>query len=374
MGKVGIITYHFVSNYGAAMQSYALQEVLRRLGHDAYLIDYRPSHLTSGGKFFFPRNKRELKMNIIKLLLKLRFSLFSSSLINQTKENKFKQFREEYFSLTEKTYYHKSDLFDEFNDFDFLVCGSDQIWNSSPQKGIDEAYFLDFVPDSNKKVSYAASFGRPFVTEHFKHEVGALIKSFNYISVREDSGVTIVKDLTGLSAKQVLDPTLLLGGQYPQAITSKEKSKYIFSYTLRSKKLSSKVNDFVSKSTGLRIITVESLKGKGVALSPLEWVGYFKGAEKVITNSYHGTVFSIIFRKPFVFVALCGSKSDFNERSRSLLDTLGLSDLILSRYDEESVGRLLKKKYDWDAVHSKINLMREDSEDFLNEALSVCHK
>ena len=160
MIKVGIITYHFVANYGAAMQAWALQEYLSKNGYLPKIIDYQPDHIANGGNIFFPTRLDQIKVVAFILLLKIRAFLLLLSKYENRKKQKFFDFHSLYFFLTENKYKTIQSLNESKHDFDVFICGSDQIWNSSRQAGIDEAYFLNFVPKGAKKVSYAASFGR----------------------------------------------------------------------------------------------------------------------------------------------------------------------------------------------------------------------
>ena len=168
MAKIGILTYHFALNYGAVMQAWALQEYLKKRGHHVELIDYRPSHLESGGGFYFPKNIKLLRMNLIKAVIKFRAFLNFFSRHMRLKKSKFQDFHNNYLNLSKKTFRKfKYDLEDKF-DYSIFICGSDQIWNSSNHSGIDRAYFFGFLPEKSFTVSYAASFGRSFIEEEYK--------------------------------------------------------------------------------------------------------------------------------------------------------------------------------------------------------------
>ncbi len=371
MIKVGIITYHFVVNYGAAMQAWALQEYLSKNGYLPKIIDYQPDHIANGGKIIFPTSLHQLKVMAFRLLLKIRALLLLLSKYENKKKQKFFEFHRSYFFLTEKKYKTIQSLNESEHDFDVFICGSDQIWNSSRQAGIDEAYFLNFAPKDAKKVSYAASFGRSNFDKANAKKLSRLISSFHSISVREPSGVRLVAELTNRKAEYVLDPTLLLGEKYIKTVMPSNLNKsYIFSYLLRSKEVATRTNKYISNKIDLELVSHETLKAQGNALSPFEWVGYFKYAEYIVTNSYHGTLFSLIFNKPFIFVALNGKKSTYNERSLSLLNQISLDRLVLFSYNEADIDRILKEEIDWDKINKQLDSMRLKSAEYLKVSLA----
>ena len=370
MAKIGILTYHFVLNYGAVLQAFALQEYLKKRGHQVELIDYRPSHLEKGGRFYFPKNIKLLKMNLIKVYIKLRSFFYLFSKQTRLKNKKFQDFQNGHLNLSKKTIKQFKCRTESFLDYDIFICGSDQIWNSSNHSGIDRAYFFSFLPENCFTVSYAASFGRSFIEEKYRNEVAELLKPFNLISVRELSGVKMVKELSGKEAQCVLDPTLLLGEGLLDLVDFKKPNEdFVFSYALRSKDTVNLTNDYISKKLNLNLISDKSLKAKKYALSPLEWVSHIKGSSFVVTNSYHGTLFSLIFKKPFIFVALSGAKSSYNERALSLLGELGLMSRVLKSFNETRIDAIIELEINWVEVSAKLSDKRKNSEEFLEAAL-----
>ena len=370
MAKIGIITYHFVPNYGAAMQAWALQKYLTNLGHEVFLIDYRPSHLTTGGYFHFPCDRWTLRADLViayQKVMGLKLWLKGDG----GKRMRFEQFHQEHLNLSDRSYRSKRQLRQNPPQADVYICGSDQIWNASEQFGIDSSYFLDFAPKSVKRISYAASFGRPKVHPRFESATADLIRSVDAISVREQSGVGIVKKQSDRDAEWVPDPTLLVNDGYPEAAPPADQAEdYIFSYTLRSRELASNIERQMAAATGLSVVSPITLAASGHGEpGPLEWLGYIKSAKVVITNSYHGTLFSIIFKKPFVFVGLSGAKASFNERAISLLHGLGLQDRMMDSYDEDRLESILSAEIDWDSVGFEIDRWRKQANSYLLDAI-----
>ncbi|MDB4345784.1 polysaccharide pyruvyl transferase family protein, partial [bacterium] len=186
----------------------------------------------------------------------------------------------------------------------------------------------------------------------------------------EESAVELVQTMCGRDATWVPDPTLMVEGGYPEAIEPRREGEYIFSYTLRSRELVAQIEGKMAQESGLEIVSPVTLAASGEgALGPLEWLGYIKAAKYVITNSYHGTLFSIIFRKPFVFVGLSGAKAGFNERANSLLGRLGLQERMMNSFDETRLESILSSDIDWDTVALEIDRWREQANSYLLNAI-----
>ncbi len=369
--RVSLLTYHFVDNYGAALQAYCLQKHLQALGHDAAFIDYRPSHLVSGGSFRLPLDRWRVKANLTIGYLKAR-ELRKMLLGDGGKRRSFEEFHRDYLHIVGPTYRSYQSLTKRPPDADAVICGSDQIWNSSVQYGIDPTYFLGFARPDQKTLSYAASFGRPSVEERYRNQVASLLGGVQAISVREASAVDIVAELTGRTATWVPDPTLLITDGHPEAVPPRNiNSDYTFSYTLRSRELVAQVEQRIAQLLHRPVVRPASIKtSKDSIPGPLEWLGYIKSSQFVITNSFHGTAFSIIFRRPFVFVGLPGAKAAFNERAHSLLTRLGLEDRMIHEWDASRLERISSTEPDWSAVESKMNLWRAEANRFLQDELS----
>jgi len=353
------------------MQAWALQKYLESLGHEVFLIDYRPSHLTTGGCFRFPKDAWSRRANLVIAYLKV-MALKQKILGDGGKRQRFEKFHQECLNIAPPLYRTNKALQKHPPEADAYICGSDQIWNASEQFGIDSSYFLDFAPKDVKRISYAASFGRPYVHPRFEVETATLISQMDAISVREESAVDLVQSMCECDATWVPDPTLMVEGGYPEAVLPTDQAgDYIFSYTLRSRELVSSIEQHLATSTGLEVISPATLAAAGHGEpGPLEWLGYIKSAKYVITNSYHGTLFSIIFKKPFVFVGLSGAKAGFNERANSLLHGLGLQDRMMDSYDEDRLQAIIQESVDWGRVHQQIEAWRLAATGFLETSIS----
>lgn len=250
--------------------------------------------------------------------------------------------------------------------------GSDQVWNLNNVK-VDYTYFLDFVKERKKKISYGASFGQEKLQTQYLEDVKCLFNDFSYISVREIQGQRLIKDLLGRDVSLVLDPTLLLTQEQWLHLSKQPKERdYILVYLRES---SSKVNQFVnilSEHTGLSVVKIigslryhEKSKYKEI-IDPCKWLGYFHNAKIVVTNSFHGIAFSINFRKPFFVEPRFGSQEEYNSRIYSILEQFGLQDRIIN--ESINFSRLLE--IDYKAIYKKLDEKRDDSIAFLEKALS----
>lgn len=376
--RVGIMTFHFVPNYGAIWQVWALQRFLELHGYDATVIDYRPRHVIDGGRFWVPTSLARLRANVI--IAYQRYcairNLFGR---RRVVREHFRDFERHWLRLTPRRYATLSELRKDPPQADALVCGSDQIWNPSPQFGFDDAYFLDFGSDGVRRISYAASFGRSQIESESAVRLKSLMARLDAISVREASGIEILKT-AGFDGgvTHVLDPTLLLDGdEYPRSPPALAQQPYIFSYVLRGSGGLAALQRQVAHEAALPVYAPLNMHhGKRTAdievlSTPEEWQGYIRGAAYVLTNSFHGTVFSILHRRQFLVVGLEGPKAALNDRAFSLLADLGLSDRVMLPHQAADAYARLKDPIDWQAVNRRLTERRACSTAFLLNALSA---
>ncbi|ADF50915.1 WfeP [Zunongwangia profunda SM-A87] len=260
------------------------------------------------------------------------------------------------------------------------VVGSDQIWNYTAAPQITDA-FLSFVTDKSdiKRVSYAASFGR----EQWKYpetetkECKNLVQQFDGVSVREKSGVTLCKDFLGVDANHHLDPTMLLSKEdYIDIIESSKvapSNGKLLLYILDATEERQKIVNAVQKELNLEPYGIRQFKKikilknalKGIYPSVQQWLKSFYDAEFVVTDSFHGTIFSIIFNKPFISL---GNKERGMARFESLLSDLGLLSRLVTVSDQVTV-EMIRQEIDWDLVDAKIAKAKDVGIDYLNEKL-----
>lgn len=376
--NVGILTFHFSDNYGAALQAYALRRWLTEHGHRAHFIDYRPAHIEHGGRLSLPTSPEKLKANLKVVYLALS-SFLHQHFGNRDQRDKFAHFRERFLDVA-------SDAAPTDNGaslaaaqaFDLIVAGSDQIWSPSQHFGFDPNYFLAFADAFRaRKISYAASFGRDRVSSSEAEQLPRLLHHFDAISVREASGVTLVEQATGQRPANVPDPTLLhdnyteLTDRAPIA----PDEPYVFCYGLRSPDNIRQTAELVSRQLNCRILSPHNPHrrwaeiGTTVYPDPGEWVGLVKNARFVVTNSFHGTVFALLFRKPFIVAGLTGDKAAANARAINLLRAVRLENRFAPSFSEHSTQALMNSPIDWANVDQRLGDLRQAGSDFLSAQL-----
>lgn len=337
MKKVGVITFSSeTENYGAVLQYLATQEFLKEFDFDVYLLRPRmkipPLWRRILNKLI--RTMRNIKTVAKPQIVDEKTKLFREMHKNDVENEKlhprrFEEFRKKNFKII-KDYISNLERYN----LDFFCVGSDQVWTGSPY-----LFFLEFVPDGIKRFSIAPSVGHKMITDNFVNEVSVALSKFNFITVREKSGLNLCQRAGRSDAHLVLDPTFLLKKEDYNRYTSQNTIKnkpYIFLYLLGTQiDLNVKeIFDF-AKTKGLDIKYVAS-QGRFDDLPKLyptidEWLSLISNADYVITNSFHGTAFSIIYQKPFLTIPITGILSSMNERIENLLDSIELSERICKK-------------------------------------------
>ncbi len=377
--KIGIITFHFAHNQGAVLQCYALQQVLDEMGHEVKVINYCPKYHTmryqaKRDPFFMAYLSWK---NTRKSSLPVRFynsarSFAKGIYVNlkntyQLREQNFSHFANEYLNLSEMYKTIKS-LRNNPPAYDAYVSGSDQLWNTDLVDGtFDPAYFLDFGGKDIRKITYAVSLKESY-TEKEKQSMKQLCKNLDAVSIREES--EIATDVLNGEYTVCIDPTLLLGAEKYEEATSKtaEKKPYIFVYGFQNTKGLHEAVSIISKELGVRVIngSPERIKlaeaEKSYNYGPDMFLSYIKNAEYVITNSFHGTAFSLIFKKNFVTVA----HTTRGKRMTELLSKLGLAGRIWN-----GPACNWKEEIDYADVDKKREELREQAIDYLKKNLSI---
>lgn len=362
--KVGILTFHRAENFGAVLQAFALQTFLVNKGCDVSIIDYRNRLIEAMYDIFNP--KILLTRKNIFVSLHLYFHRLSSAHNRKICKDKYCEFRNTFFRLTEKTY----NVGLLAKDFDCIVAGSDQIWNLHLTGGLDRNYFLGYIKELGmKKISYAVSAEKDPCNLLFHHrkELSKLLDDFDYLSVREEFLKDELKKYTLKNIEVCLDPTFLLRGEEYRKITSKPlRDKYILVYHMTPIQLGSVLADNIAKSKGLKVIEIHVGYGFGksderhkVNLGPLEILSYITWAEVVITSSFHGLALSLILKKN-VWVVDKGN----NLRQRNLLSSLKLENRLLSGLEDYEDSEI-----DYTSVGLILDTLVKTSENFICNAI-----
>ena len=346
MSKIATMTFHWTGNYGAVLQAYALQKYLLLRGADAQIIDYVPRRVELS-KFFLALKKRD------RLFFKKRKLLRS--------------FCKQELKLTKKTYRNNRALFQCADRYDAVICGSDQIWNESFTNGAEGkptySYFLNFIGKNTKKIAYAVSFGTPKLAQETQKNIAPYVKTFDRIAVREISGKEILARM-GVEATVTVDPTLLLTAQdYRSLFENRDfaPAQKVFSYILHEgQTMAQKVCHLVQRYFG----ECEQ-DGNELYIDLRQWLHDLANAEFVVTNSFHGAVFALIFHRPFVLLPV--EKSGMNDRIQTLMSAFDLCDRIVT--SEEAAEAVVQKPIDWEKVDARLLDLRANSEQFLSEVI-----
>ena len=348
--RIGIITQPLNANYGGILQNYALQQVLLRLGHSPVTIDFLPVkkrirhfiwcflHFRKPNKWFLTRSR----------------SKFGNKFIRK------------YIAKTHRIRKYRAETVSSYK-FEALIAGSDQIWRPKYNTYLEDMFFRFAENLPIKKIVYGASFGTdeweysPQMTEDCR----VLARRIAAVSVREKSGIALCRNHFGIEAKWVLDPTLLLEAtDYEQLCASVPRSKQAFlaAYLLDvNEQLTAEVEK-TGKALNLPVRLFSA--DQNASLTVEEWVAMLRDAKYVITDSFHGTVFSIIFNKPFVAV---GNRSRGMSRFLSLLEQFGLED----RLSPTPLADLLLHPILWDEVNQRKKALGECSIRFLDNNLGT---
>lgn len=352
--KVGILTFPHSPSIGAMLQMRSLYYVVEKLGHEVEIINYVSDKVNHKIK-----RKRTLKSLAISII---------SSIFLKSASKSYADFERPLKMFPEIPSFSSESLRAIENRYDKIIVGSDQVWNPVVT-GSDFNFYLAFCKNSKKKVSYAASFGYSSISEEERQAVKTELEKFKDISVREEAGVDIVRELTGRKAALVLDPTLLVDSDYLLSLLkpANRKRRFILFFCIKpSVSLYQKAACYAERF-GLELVTVEGRivdyfspsKHPVFGVGPSEFLGLVNEAECVFTNSFHGTAISVALHRDF-YVEF---SSDTNSRLDNLTKILGLQDRIIR--DEE----LSQKKIDYREVDRKIDCYRNISYDFLNQAL-----
>lgn len=348
--KIGILTFHWATNYGAVLQAYALQQYLALHGYDVEIIDYVPL--------------RVKRMETISNIRQLAIRKF-------IQEQRLSQFRKQHLRLSARTYHSHSELLKYCQSYDVNICGSDQIWNEwfalLAEGRPTLSYYLDYVDTRNTRVSYAASFGTERLSSDVCRLVRPQLEKFRHISVRENTGKAIVEEM-GLHAELVVDPSLLLQRDSYQELIDGIETKGqpgLFTYILhRDQATAHLISDHVqSRFFGEH-------RNCNCAQEPIgifEWLHGVAQSRFVVTNSFHGLALSLIYHKPFIVVPV--ERSGMNDRIVTLLEALGLKDHMISHFDPHLIDGVVNNPCDWTAVDQRVAELRRRSTEFIDKAL-----
>ena len=363
--KVGILTFPNSTSYGASLQMYALYYTVKKLGHDAEIINYHNPYMKAGKhmtKAYAQRSLRDV----------VRFR--ARAVLHRRLEKNFRDFEKQNTKLfPARPITHKARLSLADTRYDAIICGSDQVWNPNITDS-DLSYFLDFCTDNTRRIAYAPSFGVDCLDGGFASAVSLELKRFAALSVRERSGQSLMEEMTGQVVPIVVDPSMLLDAGEWSAQEREHplgRGKYILFYTVRNSPSLFSYCRALSEKTGMKIVIIggnaikkmqnrDPMMQFAVDVSPAEWLYLIHHAHYVVTNSFHGTAFSIIYRKNF-YVEF---SSDTNSRLAHITEMLGLQDRVVKNgmCDDDL-------QCDYSVAESKLPALCLDSMRYLEDAL-----
>ncbi|OUO45394.1 hypothetical protein B5F79_09825 [Olsenella sp. An285] len=369
MRRVGILTYHACNNYGASLQAFALQVMVNRLlgtGGTCKIIDYRSEVMMN---IVTPFAKHiDHPKELIKTISRIPYRKPLTR-----RDELFVSFGQEVLDTTERCLTSR-DVENEVRQFDTVICGSDQTWNlDSGIRYQSPVYYLNF-PKRERRIAYATSFSDWVVeAEKQKDYLYPMISTFDALSMRETSGVDLLRSW-GFECEHVCDPTLLLGKDDYARIANRDvvpDKPYVLYFAWSGTKDSIEAAKAAEKTFGIPVINIvppprAMFSGirRRLDVGPKEFLGLVESARFVVTNSFHGTVFSAIFGKPFVSIT-----SDPGETRRtSLLKSLGLVDRLRSA---EDLNFTELGEFDPSTSRRAISAQREHALEYLKGALAV---
>lgn len=372
MIKVGIITVHNSPSFGASLQSYALYRYLLNQGVECSIIDlYRPANdgFKSSKKYISYKEKKRSFLKKIRSFVK-RIIKGSSSKRSWKHVSKMKF--DEFNSVIRKSkpYYCIDDLYLNPPQYDIYISGSDQLWNPD-QPYCVEPYFLTFVNNGGRKISYASSIGLSGLKDAIANDYKKWLADFDAIAVREKTAQQIVHSLLHRDVPLVLDPTFLLDKEVWEAeLIPPSKTNYILLFTLGSNESLANIAYRYAQEKGFQIIGIGNWENswpyikKCDDIGPREFLGFIKNAEAVFTDSFHGTVFSIIFGVKRI-IPYVSKTSKRGSRIVDLLRLFNLDHLLVSEEMSIEIDEI-----DWTKVVVLLNRYKEKSRGYLEWAMN----
>lgn len=372
--KIAILTFPLNNNYGCLLQAYALQTTLEKLGYDVEIINKRIWVLDS----FWGWCMRLVKNIILHNIFKRKGRPSSMEVYMNSPKNlhiisaNLRDFIDLKLRLSSKVYFLSKVNFKRKLSYDVYVVGSDQVWRHSYLKNTTN-YFLDFVPNNRIKVAYAASFGVDSweYSSKLTSLCSDLLRTFSGVSVRENSAVELCDKYLKVDALHVVDPTfLVLPSEYLKICTfSMINEKFVLKYILDNELKKEKIVNCISEKCSLKIKNIMP-KALGdsygkplddcIYASVDEWLLSFSKACFIVTDSFHGCAFSIIFNRPFVVI---NNSNRGSARITSLLQMFDLSDRLVSSCDD--VEKVMNRKINWERVNIEIQRQQEIALKFL---------
>lgn len=344
--KIATLTWYRGNNYGSILQAYALPTVVRRMGYECEILAYTPTKAENWKMKIKNRAFREfIEYKVNELCMKISHHKVDASAGQLQVFDAFRKEQMQISPICSTTEQLKATNMR----YDAFICGSDQIWNPSV---FDPVYFLSFVPETHRKIAYAPSLGVSQIPAYIRNDMVKVVSRFSMLSVREQKGADLLHELTGLQAKVVVDPTLLLTKTQWESIAkpvdNETKEPYLFCYFLSKNKAYMDHARRIAAQWGLKIrmlpmVSTDFARPETIKtpIGPAEWITLIQNADFVLTDSFHCTVFSIIFERSFYSLQRFADNDIKSQNSRvyqllqsSLLKDRLLTDASIDRYSK----------------------------------------
>lgn len=388
MKKIGIVSCYFQHNYGSMLQALATQMVLDKLnyGNETINVSGFNSEIKKAKLLYFVKASLTSdillsKFGMVKNVLIKRLSKTEYAKMSRVRDEKFDAFSEKWFRLSTK-YKSKKELGDSCKEsYSGVLVGSDQLW--LPGNVAADYYTLNFVPETVNTIAYATSFGQSSLPKDSARKATLFLKKIRHIGVREESGQKLVKELAGRNVPIVCDPTLLFTGEEWLAIQKQEpivEGKYILCYFLGNNPPHREFAKRLKEATGCKIVALTHLdefvkSDEGYAddvpydVDPADFLNLIRNAQYICTDSFHCTVFSMLYKKVFYTFRRYArrTKSSTNSRLDTLFRLAGVSGRILD--GTEDIQKCLNMEINYDSVHRNFTKIRKESYQYLQKAL-----
>lgn len=359
--KIGILTFHYVYNYGAVLQGFALQTYLSNNGHDVNFINYVNQEVRDSYRLFkFNEYSKKHPTKFFKTLYR--------DVLTRNKYMAFHKSVNKLICISNDEC--KKNHFD-FSNYDCIIVGSDQVWNERITGGHDYFYKGDFVKISKVKLlGYSVSINNIIDNYEFKNSIISTIENFDHLSIREQDSAKVLSQVCSRDIKCCLDPVFLLSKyDWAKYLTKKTKhnSDYILVYAILNREKVISFSKIISQKYGMRLIILDPIASyetkyrKELFSNPMDFVSLIYNARLIFTSSFHGTAFSIIFEKDFYIVG----DDVGNVRMRSLLKELNIMNRIINTIDDVDIN----KKIDYKSINNILSEKLKSSKDFLNNSL-----
>lgn len=357
--RAAVITRHAVANYGSILQTYATQYTLEKNNIECSIINYvrKDEYGKNIAKTMLKRNKKWNK----NILTRCIYSIIQTPSYNKSYKA-FEKYRKEIIHETKTLYYSFDELKQNKPKADVFISGSDQIWGKIGDDDFDKAYFLDFLDESDRCISYATSFGKNNISPELKKKLPKLLKKYEHISVREERAKELLKE-SSISSIVTLDPTLLLSkDEWTEFAEDSYYKNYIVVYQLHNDNKIMDIAKAVSEKVNKKILVISANPQKTIGdfkylylPNPRVFLSCIKNASYIVTDSFHATVFSILFNKQFIV----SPPNETSSRITNLLEKYNLSSRIFKNIED------IFFNIDYDSINKRIEQDRIKSIEFL---------